>query len=75
MSQFENDTCDPTTRDDIFKKVVGEDKNDYAKTFGMASKSLLPVLKDALWRKSGLKESKLSRSARKLKRKFISWRR
>ena len=40
-----------------------------------ASKLLVPVLKDALWRKNELKESKSSRSTRKLKRKFISWRR
>ena len=35
MSQFDDDTYDSATQDDIFKKVLGEDKNGYAKTFGM----------------------------------------
>ena len=33
-----DDTCDHAARDDIFKRIVVEDKNVYAKTFGMGIK-------------------------------------
>ena len=42
-------TCDPATQGEIFKKVVGEDKHGYAKTFDVGIKVLLSILKDVLW--------------------------
>ena len=38
MSHVEEDSCDNATRDEIFKKVIGEDKYGYAKTFGIGVK-------------------------------------
>ena len=72
MSQFENDTCDPTTRDDIFKRLWEKIKMVMQRPLVWASKFLVPIVKDALWGKSELKELKSSRSTRKPKRKLIS---
>jgi len=60
LSHFEDDTSDPTMRDDIFKKVVGEDKNGYAKTSGIGIKVPHSHTKNVLRRTSEVKESKSS---------------
>jgi len=54
---------------------MGQDKYGYAKTFGITIKVPRLILEDTLWRKSKLKESKSNRGTRKLRKKFISWRR
>ena len=38
LSCVEEDSCDDATQDEIFKKVVREDKYGYAKTFGIGVK-------------------------------------
>jgi len=35
LSYIEEDSCDGAARDEIFKKVIGEDKYGYAKSFSM----------------------------------------
>lgn len=69
MSQFEDDTYDPATRDDIFKKVVGEDRNDYAKTFGMGIKAPRSCIKRYALEEERAKRIKIEQDHKETKEK------
>ena len=69
LSQFEDDTCGPTTLDDIFKNVVGEDKNGYAKTFGMGIKAPHSYIKRCALEEKWAKRIKIEQDHKETKEK------
>ena len=70
LSHFEEDSCDDATRDEIFKKVVGEDKYGYAKAFGIGVKVLRSTSNRCALEEEWIKRRKIEQEQQKSQEKI-----